>query len=361
MFTAGPTLQNKHENILICYINPEKKRAMQHFSFRQDEDRGTVLSFNIPTGNEIVRKGDHSSNWLNPCQKPRQLLTYFIQHFSHQGDWVLDLCSGTGTTTVAALMEGRNCVAVENDSTMRKAISQRVHQLKIEMNRRAEEMKEPQEKEEQREKKKKKAKQDEEVEFWKRRKYFSTFFCFLFPHWHSSSFKKDCHRCVQPYTPKDVIMNCLSCLATVHDHCQYLPESIFFEGSNFCSYDCMKIMYVDTPPRDELEAQYPDHARELAKYEEEGRRVRAEMEKASKEQAVKEEEQKKRRAARLQAKLDSQEGKKAAKKRHQPSQPRALLPQLQQQPPPNNKDQPPQRTWPSWRPMSWRQVKQSNS
>src|SRR4051812_18563493 len=105
------------------------------------------MQYKIPKGDEVIVKGDHSNRCMNPAQKPRKLLSFLVTHFSHPGDWVLDLCSGTGTTMAAALLNGRHCVAVENDETMRKAIIQRIVRLKLEMNKRANEMKGPAEEE----------------------------------------------------------------------------------------------------------------------------------------------------------------------------------------------------------------------
>ena len=38
-----------------------------------------------------------------------------IYHFSCEGNTVLDLCSGTGTTAVVCFVMNRHCVAMEND------------------------------------------------------------------------------------------------------------------------------------------------------------------------------------------------------------------------------------------------------
>lgn len=39
--------------------------------------------------------------------------SWFVEHFSEVGDWVADLCAGSGSTTCAALLAGRSCSAVE--------------------------------------------------------------------------------------------------------------------------------------------------------------------------------------------------------------------------------------------------------
>lgn len=38
---------------------------------------------------------------------------WMVRHFSQEGDTVLSLCSGTGSTSVAALMLGRNAIDID--------------------------------------------------------------------------------------------------------------------------------------------------------------------------------------------------------------------------------------------------------
>jgi DNA modification methylase len=49
-----------------------------------------------------------------------------IHHFSREGNTVLDLCSGTGTTAVACLVLSRHCVAMESDEFLFRAMPARV-------------------------------------------------------------------------------------------------------------------------------------------------------------------------------------------------------------------------------------------
>jgi DNA modification methylase len=46
-------------------------------------------------------------------QDPIGLMRFFVSHFSGEGSTVMDLMAGTGTFACAAMMEGRNAVAVE--------------------------------------------------------------------------------------------------------------------------------------------------------------------------------------------------------------------------------------------------------
>ena len=58
---------------------------------------------------------DKRNEILHPFQKPVALLRWLIRTYSNPGDHVLDFCSGSGSTGVAALWEGRDCTLIEND------------------------------------------------------------------------------------------------------------------------------------------------------------------------------------------------------------------------------------------------------
>lgn len=52
---------------------------------------------------------------IHPTQKPVDLYRYLVSTFSNEGDTVLDCCFGSGTTGVAAIMEGRQFIGIEKD------------------------------------------------------------------------------------------------------------------------------------------------------------------------------------------------------------------------------------------------------
>lgn len=57
----------------------------------------------------------HRDKRLHPTQKPTELLRYLVRTYTHPGETVLDFTMGSGTTGVAALMEGRSFVGIELD------------------------------------------------------------------------------------------------------------------------------------------------------------------------------------------------------------------------------------------------------
>jgi len=66
-----------------------------------------------------IQKFPIPNNWtgggLHPTQKPVELLRYLIRTYTNPGETVFDFCYGSGTTGVAALMEGRNFIGIELD------------------------------------------------------------------------------------------------------------------------------------------------------------------------------------------------------------------------------------------------------
>lgn len=69
---------------------------------------GTVLTFSSDTQNSS----------LHPTQKPVDLMRYLVRTHCPEGGTVLDFTMGSGTTGVAALLEGRDFIGVENDPAM---------------------------------------------------------------------------------------------------------------------------------------------------------------------------------------------------------------------------------------------------
>ncbi len=131
-----------HENICVFFkrlptYNPQKeytgqstlrtnkkggRRAATHYNgFNNPEFNGSADGFKHPTSVLKV------SNWngalfgktdkavKHPTQKPVELFAWLIRTYTNAGDVVLDNCIGSGTTAVAALMEGRRHIGFEKE------------------------------------------------------------------------------------------------------------------------------------------------------------------------------------------------------------------------------------------------------
>lgn len=65
---------------------------------------------------------------LHPTQKPLDLMAYLVRTYSNEGDTVLDPCSGSGSTLVAAVQEGRKAIGVEMEERYCEVIAKRFSQ-----------------------------------------------------------------------------------------------------------------------------------------------------------------------------------------------------------------------------------------
>ena len=54
-------------------------------------------------------------NGEHPTQKPLELYRYLIRTYTNEGETVLDICMGSGTTIEAAEIEGRNSIGIEKE------------------------------------------------------------------------------------------------------------------------------------------------------------------------------------------------------------------------------------------------------
>ena len=109
---GGVRLNSNFELFTIGFHSADNVRSMDHFNFDANEIRSNVVQASAITS-KLKHSGDNKI--VNVYQKPRALLDWVVTHFSYIGDWVLDLCSGSGTGLASSLALGRHCVAVEND------------------------------------------------------------------------------------------------------------------------------------------------------------------------------------------------------------------------------------------------------
>lgn len=64
---------------------------------------------------------------LHPTQKPVELERWLIRTYTDEGAIVLDNCMGSGTTGVAAVMEGRDFIGVERDKQYFQIAKKRIN------------------------------------------------------------------------------------------------------------------------------------------------------------------------------------------------------------------------------------------
>lgn len=82
----------------------------------------SILEFNVVPN----RKGK-----LHPTQKPVDLLEWLIKTYSNEGDTILDMCMGVGSTGVACKLSDRNFIGIELDENYFKIAEERINSTAI--------------------------------------------------------------------------------------------------------------------------------------------------------------------------------------------------------------------------------------
>ena len=105
-----PSILSHQTEFLVIGMKSEDATLHPDF-FRYAPAELRVDTFIATTARKFVLGEDLAK--LNTCQKPLGLLSFLVAHYSSMGDTVLDLFSGTGTTSIAALGLRRSAVSVD--------------------------------------------------------------------------------------------------------------------------------------------------------------------------------------------------------------------------------------------------------
>lgn len=60
----------------------------------------------------MIREGEHEKR-VHPTQKPIRMLSEILQDFTDNGDIILDVFGGSGSTLIACEQTGRTCYMAE--------------------------------------------------------------------------------------------------------------------------------------------------------------------------------------------------------------------------------------------------------
>jgi len=96
--------ENHSQHMASAGINDDGSRVVKEYNDAFPEN---ILCF--PRDN--MSKGKS----LHPTQKPVALYEYLIKTYTNEGETVLDICMGSGTTIEAAERTGRNSIGIEKD------------------------------------------------------------------------------------------------------------------------------------------------------------------------------------------------------------------------------------------------------
>ena len=96
-----------HERILFgVHIKSKKQREMGRGNLAARLRKGSVIR---------IQRGQGAQTLAHPTEKPVMLMRILIESSSTFGETVLDPFAGSGSTLVAAVLEGRKAIGVEID------------------------------------------------------------------------------------------------------------------------------------------------------------------------------------------------------------------------------------------------------
>lgn len=121
-----------HESVLVFYSKPptynpiktnghiRKQSRAERFRLQSEcyrkQSGVTVYDSTERYPRSIIKYStDKQIGALHPTQKPVELLRYLIRTYTNIGEIVLDFACGSGTTLLAARLEGRRAVGIELD------------------------------------------------------------------------------------------------------------------------------------------------------------------------------------------------------------------------------------------------------
>src|SRR5450759_3940992 len=122
---SGNRLAWGFENWTIGYMSPDGIRRKEMYNFARDESRVNIVRSSCVTVKSLSQLGCV----VNPYQKPMALGEWFVTHFSDEGDWVANLCCGTGSTLVATLLNKRHGCAVDKGESQTEFVAHQIMTL----------------------------------------------------------------------------------------------------------------------------------------------------------------------------------------------------------------------------------------
>lgn len=141
-----------HENILVFYkspptYKPRMSKGHKPMNFARGSHNSTVYGSGLSVINNVGSTERHPNSTLyfpvvnnddpsriHPNQKPIELLRYFIETYTNEGETVLDNCSGSGSTAEACLSCNRNFIAIEQDWVFVRKSRERLQVIQPVMN-----------------------------------------------------------------------------------------------------------------------------------------------------------------------------------------------------------------------------------
>ena len=122
-------INEKHYDLLNDFYNFDKTKNELKEIYNQYKNEFASV-FNLWEGNKYksnILKYKKDYNGYHPTQKPILLLEDLIKTFSNEGNLVVDLTMGSGSTGVACKNTNRNFIGIEKDEGYFKIAEQRIN------------------------------------------------------------------------------------------------------------------------------------------------------------------------------------------------------------------------------------------
>ena len=101
---------------LVEVFNIDKWEGFREYESLRQEYESLRYTHNLDTNhNNVWRSKERNNGKQHPTQKPNDLMERIIKTSSNQGDTVLDLFMGSGSTGVACVNTIRNFIGIELD------------------------------------------------------------------------------------------------------------------------------------------------------------------------------------------------------------------------------------------------------
>ena len=116
-------------NELIQVFSIDKMEGFKTYEELREIDKKYDSTFNLWEGNKYksnILKYKKDYGGLHPTQKPILLLEDLIKTFSNEGDLVVDLTIGSGSTAVACINTNRNFIGIELDDKYFEIAKERI-------------------------------------------------------------------------------------------------------------------------------------------------------------------------------------------------------------------------------------------
>ena len=123
-------------NILVWQKNKctPNRYYMKNCEFIVMLRKGEAKTINNPDSRQLIKTNNIIGNKLHPTQKPVNLFEFLITNSTNEGELVLDMFMGSGTTAVACINTNRKYIGFEINEEYWITASQRIEDAILERN-----------------------------------------------------------------------------------------------------------------------------------------------------------------------------------------------------------------------------------